>query len=312
LQDLDEFLVRIRPFFDRVAAAADRPRCWFPFDVDELGATKSAGIPSLQHVTRAFGTRALVAHDPDDRIESCRTLCVLARRFEPVESIGSMVKAGMAGLAVTALRRGVETGAIAAAPARARLDPLLAPTWLDLHSRYFAAELVADIANFGAMLDGRIPPTPGNDLSPTAPTIMVGWCEVHRDASRWPTQPFPDYLRRARKSIETGRPQDEPMTIVIPSAVERLGQIEARCRLARVALAAAEHRATHGDFPASLDDLKPMFPDGVSLDPFTDAPFVYAKTATGVRIASAGRLADDAPLDGTTLRERCLVWDLKR
>ena len=48
------------------------------------------------------------------------------------------------------------------------------------------------------------------------------------------------------------------------------------------------------------------------LDPFTDAPFVYEKSATGVRITSAGRLADEEAIDEATLRERCLSWDLKR
>ena len=98
----------------------------------------------------------------------------------------------------------------------------------------------------------------------------------------------------------------------IRTLAPRLARTDGATRLARIALAAAEHRATHGDFPASLDELKPMFPDGVPLDPYTDAPFVYEKTAAGVRIASAGRLPEDAPLDDATLRERCLVWELKR
>jgi hypothetical protein len=55
-----------------------------------------------------------------------------------------------------------------------------------------------------------------------------------------------------------------------------------------------------------------MFADGVPLDPFTDAPFVYERTPAGLRIASFGRLADEDALDEETLRERCLVWDLKR
>jgi len=85
------------------------------------------------------------------------------------------------------------------------------------------------------------------------------------------------------------------------------------CRdLTRIGIRTAEACVVHADFPASLDDLKPMFPDGVPLDPFTDAPFVYEKTATDVRIASVGRLPEDKPLDDATLRKRCLVWELKR
>jgi hypothetical protein len=102
------------------------------------------------------------------------------------------------------------------------------------------------------------------------------------------------------------------IAIPFPKIAEMLARADAVTRLARIALAAAEHRATHGDFPASLTDLKWAFPDGVPLDPFTDAPFVYARTATGVRVSSAGRLAEEAPLDDATLRTRCLVWELKR
>jgi hypothetical protein len=93
-----------------------------------------------------------------------------------------------------------------------------------------------------------------------------------------------------------------------PGVVESFARTAAGARLARVALAVAAHR----DFPPSLDELRPMFPDGVPLDPFTDAPFIYEKTATGARVASLGRLSEDEPLADPTLRERCLVWELKR
>jgi hypothetical protein len=312
IRDLDEFLVRIRPFFDRVASAAEKPRCRFAFRVDEHGLLDDDGVTSMQRLTRVFSARATVDPDPAARIETCRELCVLSRRFEPVQSIGHMVRAAMTNAAVTGLRHGVETGAIDAASARTRLDPLLAPTWLDVHSRFVTCGLVQQIAEFEAMLDGRNPPSPGMVLSSSVSEIMVGWCEDARKASRWSTRPYADYLRRARMTDELARGKGELTTILIPSAARTLGFVEARCRLARIALAVAEHCAKHGDFPASLDELKALFPDGVPLDPYTDAAFVYEKTAAGVRIASAGRLAEDEPLADATLRERCIVWELKR
>jgi len=101
-------------------------------------------------------------------------------------------------------------------------------------------------------------------------------------------------------------------TLALIHVVKQLGQTDAACRLARIALAAAEHREKHGDFPASLVELQPVFAYDMPVDPYADARFVYAKTATGVRIASVGRLPEDAPLDDATLHERCLVWELKR
>jgi hypothetical protein len=312
IRELRAFLVRIRPFFDRVAAAAEKPRFRFPYTVDTQGMIDSEGVSSLQRVTLVLGARGAVDPDPAARVEACRTLIVLARRFEPAQSVGELLKAAMAGASLTALRHDVETGAVDPASARARLDPLLAPTWLDLHARYFAEELVQHVSEFSAILDGRNPPSSGKELAPSAAATLVGWCKAAHDAAKWPTTPYAAYLRRARATVESARRSHAQTEILLPKVADSLGQDEARCRLARVALAVAEHRAKHGDFPASLDDVKPMFPDGVPLDPYNDAPFVYERTSAGARIASAGRLPEDKPLDAAKLRERCLVWELKR
>jgi hypothetical protein len=312
IRDLAEFLVRTRPFFGRIASAAEKPRCRFPFTVDGHGMITSDGTSSLQRLSRVLFARAAVDPDPAARVEACRTLCVLARRYEPVESIGHMVRIAMASMALTALRRGVEAGAIDAASARTRLDSLLAPTWLDVHARYFTCELVQQISEFAAILDGRNPPPSGNEIAPSASETFAKWGMIVHDAATWSTQPYAGYVRRARAATATAQTKHEMTLVVLPSVVDGTGRTESRCRLARVALAVAGHRAKHGAFPASLDALKSMFPDGVPLDPYTDAPFVYEKTATGVRIASLGRLGEDKPLDDATLRERCLVWELRR
>jgi len=144
------------------------------------------------------------------------------------------------------------------------------------------------------------------------PEKVVAYCEPLSAAIRIRPGRYADYRRAVSLAVAARADPSLPMAYFIQTSAERFCRTDAATRLARVALAAAEHRATHGDFPASLDELKPMFPDGVPLDPFTDAAFVYEKTATGVRIASAGRLADDRPIDEATLRERVLVWELKR
>jgi hypothetical protein len=53
-----------------------------------------------------------------------------------------------------------------------------------------------------------------------------------------------------------------------------LARADARGRLARLALAAYEHRRLHGSWPREAPDLAPLFPDGVPLDPFTGGPFL--------------------------------------
>src|SRR5207247_290315 len=91
-----------------------------------------------------------------------------------------------------------------------------------------------------------------------------------------------------------------------------LAASDARVRLARVALALGEFRATHGDFPSSLDDLRSAFPDGLPLDPFTDAPFVYERVPDGVRVASRGRLASEPAMIFDEAAADVLGWELKR
>jgi hypothetical protein len=329
LHDLAGFLDRVRPFFDRVAAALERPRCRFPLRVDAFGFPDSAGVSSIQRLTRVVGARAFADPASATRVEGCRELLLVARRFEPLLPIGPMVQAAAATLAATALRHGVEIGVVDAATARAAVDPLLAPTWLDVGRSVAVVDMVQTLSNFQAALDfrGEAPANerPADAFMTDLMTRMkdaprevmvrqcesiVGYCEDLREASELPTRPFSAYLRRSRAMVAAAR---EPRSaIVIPSAAERAGRTEAACRLARVALAVAERRSVDGEFPASLDALRPMFADGVPLDPFTDAPFVYERTPTGVRIESAGRLAEDAALDEPMLRERCLVWELKR
>jgi hypothetical protein len=53
-----------------------------------------------------------------------------------------------------------------------------------------------------------------------------------------------------------------------------LARADARGRLARLALAAYEHRRLNGAWPRAAADLAPLFPDGVPLDPFTGGPFL--------------------------------------
>jgi hypothetical protein len=202
------------------------------------------------------------------------------------------------------LRHGLERGALHAAAARSTLDGLLHGSVLDRLPSVLPGErawLIDQhrslvIANWDLAQRGRLAPT------------IVEQCEAMRAIAALRPSPPRDYLSRIDEIAARGG----PAAAALPYAARKLLRCDGATRLARVALAAAEYRATHGDFPASLDELRPMFGDGVALDPYTDAPFVYERTAAGVRIASAGRLADEATVDEATLRDRCLVWELKR
>jgi hypothetical protein len=150
------------------------------------------------------------------------------------------------------------------------------------------------------------------DFEPGIADLVVAVCRLRDAAARAPdlrTLTTADGLAAIDPTGLLRAPGSKDLTVRLVHTALRT---EAAARLARVALAAADLRATHGDFPASLDELRPMFPDGVPLDPYTDAPFVYERTAAGVRIASAGRLAGEDALDEATLRAQCLSWELRR
>ncbi len=76
--------------------------------------------------------------------------------------------------------------------------------------------------------------------------------------------------------------------------------------LARVALAACEHRHTHGAWPDSTAELAPLFADGVPPDPFTSAPFRLTTDGNALVLRAS------PPESGTegSLREAGLEWRL--
>lgn len=71
-------------------------------------------------------------------------------------------------------------------------------------------------------------------------------------------------------------------------------QANARFRLVRIALMLAAYRTDHDNYPDALDDLTPDDFGNIPLDPFTDAPFRYKRTASGYRLYSVGgNMTDD-------------------
>ena len=336
IEALRDQLDRNRPYFDALDAASRRGHLWRRLGCgDRILALDDQLVRGLQAVYRLSSARAFVSSDHEDRtvaLESQLRISELAR--------GSAIRFMVA----TAIRKGVtfslrhELGAecAAAAAARPRLDPLLARPWLPTFREFARAERASTVELLAGVLDGSIQP-PADDAFLGKTSISWG---VRRALGIWgnggtPVGSAEDYVKACRfietmAALETkshaalqrdvdGRTvalgtysTASVVAIMYPKLVRAITQTDAATRLARIALAAAEHRAKHGDFPASLDELKPMFPDGLPLDPYTDAPFAYARTATGARIASLGRLAEETPLDDATLRERVLVWELTR
>jgi hypothetical protein len=333
LAALDRYLESLQPFFDGLAAAVAKPRFVVPASRTAQGFVVEPGAQRLLDAIRVVQARAFGASRAQDRLDSVALLLMLSSRIDGPSSMDHIVANAASHWAVLALRRDLERGAVDAAPARAKLDALLVGPWPPRVSEMVTYQRVLMLdfamhADFDARPGGGMFSSLALDVGKRIERALRGQPEPPAPAFRGtpkefvaahaafapleslPTDSYPRIMNEVRAFWDATK--DAPFVHgwmpASPGVVESFARTAAGARLARVALAVAAHR----DFPPSLDELRPMFPDGVPLDPFTDAPFIYEKTATGARVASLGRLSEDEPLADPTLRERCLVWELKR
>ena len=321
-----EFVGRLAPFCARVDQALSRPRCRFVSVRAASANVEMKATEPLWDTVSALLAVARFSPDPAVRVEASCALLRVAHHTEAMTWSDFDLAVDLVRETVSAVRSDSESSGVLVAQRRAALDSLLAEPWDGGWARLVAAErpyhiqerlrYFDDLAGLG-LIDrirfrlGRV--NMRRDVRMRQQNEMTAE-EAIELAEFWPRAaalPKSSYLEqgaawRALSRASAAQVPDVPTRFAHSIAVESCR------RLARVALAAAEHRATHGDFPASLDELAPMFPDGVPLDPFTDAPFVYERTATGVRIASQGRLDEEPAVDDAELRDRGMLWELKR
>jgi len=123
IDEVRRALDELSPFFDDMRTALVRPRCRFA-SPGPTG-TDAPETRVLQGVQRFLFSRAEVGA-PADRLDACRTLLLLGDLNEAVTMIDAMVGAAIAGSAVRAVRRGVESSVIDPVEARKALDAALA------------------------------------------------------------------------------------------------------------------------------------------------------------------------------------------
>jgi hypothetical protein len=336
--ELAKLLVEVAPYFDGLRRAAAKPRLSpRAGSRDEFGFPSPSLIPDFQQASRVLCAAVVALPDEAARVEAIELLLTLNSRAECATILEDMVAAALARAACAEVRRGLEHGRLDARAARSRLDPHLRAPWLARAPRGMRGDRVFSVQWYQAVLDGRwtspnptlaekvgsyaktgkAPPSKapfGIEFDEPSAADVIQHCKALSAAMRVPVGPYPEYRKDLLAAVEPLHLSDDHLekSFIVKRAPDILCSTDAATRLARVAMAACEFRAAHGDFPASLDELKPLFADGVPPDPYTEAPFVYEKTAAGVRIASLGRLPEEAALDDEMLRERVLVWNLKR
>jgi len=335
-RELDAFCADVKPVFDGVAAGVAKPRLRVPTPADPQ--TFPDVMPRVR-VIHLLEARALAATKPDDRLDAAELLAKLAVHAECRGVIDEYVSSMAMNDAATAIRLSLARGDVDPAAWRARLDGLLREAWLPrlrdgvrlqraylldrLRTADFSKPMVVSSSSMDAqpwksvvrrIVDRIDAIRKGETVPENSPADLV---RLLASTERFETASTDSYPRLAAEidAVVAAAPKGSAVASIaswLPTCAATLAKTDAACRLARIALAASEHRVKHGDFPASLDGLNPTFPDGVPLDPFTDAPFAYEKTATGVRIASAGRLVEHPLPAGETLPDGDLVWELRR
>jgi hypothetical protein len=339
MQALAEFVPKWEPYLAHVAAARAKPAIQVPLRVDRNapGGSWGGGSDLIEGAACRLGAAARASPDASRRIDAIAAGLVLAHRFRAASPGEHFTTLDVCAFAAANIRHGLEQARLDSSSARARLDPLLRRRWRESLPAVYRGVRVAYVDLHETLIGDEPPawtaPAPWWQRAAHAlhnsdgmitmdeqlhwfrrgqARVVVEACTILDRAAAAPPASLVAACAALRAEQQAGADDPTGVRKGMTKLMARVARTEAAQALARIALALAEHRATTGAFPSSLDELKPMFPDGVPLDPFTDAPFVYDNTATGVRLASAGRLGDGPPLEEATLRERCLVWELTR
>ncbi len=340
LDELREFLATMGPLYEGLAAAAGNPEIVWPLPVEAaspslFGPKATDTLDTWRDVRRLLEARAVVATDPGERLDAVVWLVALVRSVRLRTHADFLFATVFRRQSCVALRDGVEAGRLDPAELRARVDDLLREGLVATMPRALRAERVLWIEQFPALLDGslqaqlreltrsldrgfneRPPPRAWEPITDAAYETLAG---VRFDG--------PEYVA-ALRTIDALIPHegawsraDEAAFAAFesqpgyfqghgtPERADRMRSVDAAEALARIALAACEHRANHGDWPRSTADLSPLFADGVPVNPYTDAPFVMKRDGAALVLRATRGQAPALPAD-ESLRDAGLEWRL--
>ena len=120
----------------------------------------------------------------------------------------------------------------------------------------------------------------------------------------------PDDWEEAHRGFLAELPGDDRLGAgTALSGVHALRRHRSRVVLFHVALAVHAFRETNGVWPRSLDELEPLFRDGVPVDPWTGRPFPYGTGPDGaLRLGPHGAASEADP---ATLERTGALWVLR-
>lgn len=314
--EVEAWVEAARPFGEVLDRALDRPECRFDLRWEDGPAMVVEMIPIAQHATLYLDYRAQVEArrgDAEAAVRSLARIHDLASHIRADSSICVLVRWTVEGVAADTLRRVAEGPGFSAARAQAVLGPRFRDAeGTGLYLQALRAARTVALWTTRRWLDGANPlETWGYDRDP-APDFLLNHRPLKAlacpdavacldmldeaaalDGERWPAAyDRAEHLRRRAQAMGEFHMVTSLIAPVPPALVKARFRHAAKLRLARVGLAllAGEER-----WPARL-------PEGLPLDPFTDEPFRYERTASGVRIEAA------APVEHEDDR---IFWDLR-
>ena len=317
------FLAQLAPALADVEAASRRQVIQWPPPASI--AAPAPQISTLQTVQQVLSLGIDVGRTPEERLESAACSLRLGRRVHATILIEGVVALAIRAGTITALRPHIECGHVPAVLARAALDAELREPVTPTLGSMARMEIATWTPVYGDDLRGVLPKSTKQMMRASGVTgtlqntfakyLMGTPADLLRDLRDAARTPEDSYIR-GRVHVEelTGRMRRlSKLHVGWLAQMERnLCRFDATMRLARIALAVTEQRETSGRWPASLDEVRDMFPGGVPLDPFTEAPFEYEVRADGARIASAGHFPDEPKRLESEIVEDGLVWNVLR
>ncbi len=317
MEALRVLLTDLAPFFERVDRAVARPTLvWSVPERREAADLLSFRLPveKLRRLIQLIGARSRAGATPDERLVGVISRVRLETRTRTSSALDELVMSTAAWITLVDLRDLLALEQVDPRSAREALDSDLRTTWSSRLPRLVRAERASGLEQMPFVIDGSVwsapkiprgqrPPTEFEHLAgrierwvegrpPKRPQTLIGMIEMLRDLDA--------LLEPGVTTATVGSLMDDPrlhgnsFALIVPPIAKRLLQLDMQSRAARVALAAYEHRREHGVWPASHGDLAPLFRDGVPLDPYTDAPFVFERDgdALVVRAVPPQRLLD--------------------
>jgi hypothetical protein len=334
---LADFADSLGPLAQRVAAALQRPHCRFARASHPDGTPDFSGLKRAEAVVALLRARASFARDPMECVEACRSLALMANLMESSAYDERVVAGGALRCCVVALREGLVERGWDAASARKRLDAPLSAAWLPRTSTAMRSAGAWLLGKYAALLEGRAPSDRERLGAATSAWVRlkrlgdhvvgnrvervfesghaketVEECRLAKDASDLPVAPYPSWRERYHDLVRRHGLFNRVEPHWECDIADQFACAEAAARLARVALALAERRQAGLSFPASLDELLPLFADGVPQDPYSDGHFLYERTSGGVRVWSRTFLSPKAPATFDEAAGFALAWELKR